>query len=106
MKTSRINKPHRYLTEVRARALKPGDQIKIGYDDFNKGKDEVTVISVHTEEHPPSFRLELESRATAKRCATRWYSYLFLGQHRDGTTTPIMCRGSGAERIFLQPTDL
>ena len=97
----KINKPHYYLTEERARKLKVGDAIKVGWDDFNEGKEEALVYGEVRDGGPQPFYLELERPATKNRKAFRWVVYSFAGPHRDGTTNPIMCKGSGAERLYI-----
>lgn len=91
----------KYFTEAMARALKPGDRLNLRYDDFNQGEFQFVFE-------------KLEERTTGP-CPVRilgyaWYpgdeeplemEFYCYDHHRDGSKASVVCRGSGAERLFL-----
>lgn len=91
---------HKYLTEEAARKLKPGDKLKVGWDDFNRGKETCFVIGETKKAGPQALYIELETREKGEE-PFRWVIYSFAGPHRDGTRESIMCKGSGCERIKI-----
>jgi hypothetical protein len=93
-------KTHRYLTPEMARQLKPGQVLKLGYDDFNKASFTYTHKSASTADSPFGERLEITGtfdygegdpfEGVLYECSVR-----SPGQ-------PVMCSGSGSERIFIR----
>ena len=93
-----------YLTPDHVRQMKPGETYDVAYNDFNHGdfKRKFKEFEVN----PKSAfgpRLEAVGEHIDPDCSETWDHrfYEFKGPHRDGDCTPIMCSGSGAERVFF-----
>ena len=98
-KPERTMKDRTYLTPETVSALQPGTVLKLGYDDFNSGKFTYThqrcasgrggrVEAIGMADYGDGDTFELTM-------------YQFNGPHRGGSFTPLMVRGSGAERVFI-----
>lgn len=99
-----MKKPHTYLTPDILRQLKPGETYSLGYDDFNRNKFgwKLKSMIVNPTSHS-GVRQECVGTHVDPDCSDTWDHpfYQYNGPHRDGSIGPVMCSGSGCERIFF-----
>ncbi len=93
-----------YLTPDLVRQLTPGETYHLGYDDFNRGRFEWKFKEAKMEQGPFGPRLEATGEHQDEDANGEHWEHKFYqhdGPHRDRSFTPVMCSGSGAERIFF-----
>ena len=97
---------HNYLTAEIAKSLKPGDKLKLGYDDFNRAKFTFTMHGTKQEDcllqgRLPGFHIFGLAEFDDGGESFVMEFYEFHGPHRSEGMAPIMCSGSGAERVYI-----
>ncbi len=98
-------KPKTYLTPDNVRKLTPGETYSLGYDDFNRGKFRWKFKESKMEDGPFGPRLEAigeheDEDGNGENWEHKFYQH--DGPHRSGDRfTPVMCSGSGGERVFF-----
>ncbi len=93
-----------YLTPELVQKLKPGETYHLGYDDFNRGKFEWKFKEAKTVDSWNGQRLEATGLHLDEDGSGEHWDHTFYehsGPHRDRSFTPVMCSGSGCERIFF-----
>ena len=88
----------KYLTLGMAKQLKPGHCLRIGYNDFNVGTDDIRVIGPSDRKGISPFYLKVHSIKDG-------FDYEIGADNSRQQAASLddypMCRGSGAERIFI-----
>lgn len=90
-----------YLTPSMAEALKPCQEIELAYDDFNEGRFRYRHYETFRSGAFPSGVRCRGLFGCDRTCSHEGVLYQHDGPHRDGTFGPVMCRGSGAERVYI-----
>jgi len=94
-----MRKTYIYLTPDIVRQLKPGETYHLGYDDFNRGKFRWKFKSIEETTRLEATGDHIDEDENGEDWEHTFYE--FYGPHRGGSYTPVMCSGSGAERIFF-----
>ena len=96
----------KYLTPEMALALKPGATLDLRYDDFNRGRLKYVHYKAWvSEDGVPLTAGHVQMRGLVKATGETYsvQFYEFRGPHRSAPVfAPIMCRGSGAERLYVK----
>lgn len=88
-----------YLTPDIVRKLTPGREYCLAHNDFTHGRFRWRFKRAEMKDG----RLEAVGRHIDPDCSETWDHtfYESNGPHKDGSMTPIMCSGIGAERVFF-----